>query len=152
MKSRFLYFLFLSVLVASCSLSASQEQELNKQMGLFLDAKEKNTVLLIVSKTHPSYVKYAKSKGNFYFKEAFQEKDVEDLVYIDPIILQIESEGDKIHVLYEIEREYILNGENKEEKIKIVALSEDDGVNWYFLNYGAYMNKNICKDITRLLK
>lgn len=152
MKNRFLYFLFLGLFAVSCSLSASQEHELNKQMGLFLDAKENNSVLLIVSKTHPSYVKYAKSKGNNYFKEAFQEKELEDLIYSDPTILKVESQGSQIHVLYEIEREYILNGENKEEKIKIVAISEDDGVNWYFLNYGAYMNKNICKDIIQLIK
>lgn len=152
MRKNYLTLLFLVFIVVSCSLSASQEQELNKQTGLYLDAKEKNSILQIVSKTHPSFVKYAQSKGNDYFMKAFEEDAFEELTYLDPRILKIKSKGDKIQVLYEVGQEYILNGENRHVTQKLVALSDNDGESWFFLEYSAYNNEKICKEIPRLLK
>lgn len=151
MKLKCIYFCLILFLVG-CSLSASQEQELNKQTGIYLDAKEKNTILMLVAKTHPSYVKYAKSKGDDYFKTTFQEHGLEELIYIDPRIIQVESKDDKIHVLYEIDKEYIKNGENHHDTAKFFAISEDDGLTWYYLNYAVYTNHKICLDIPRLIK
>lgn len=147
------FFLFSTLLLLfSCSLSASQEQELSKQTGIYLDAKEKKSILVIVSKTHPSFVKYVKSKGSDYFQKVFEEEDLEDLIFIDPIIEKIETKNSKIHVLYNVKKEYIKNGENKVDELKFVAISEDDGENWFFLNNSVYKNKKICKDIERLIK
>ncbi len=151
MKRALFYSLFV-LLLGACSLSASQEQELNKQTGLYLDAYERNSVLVIVSKTHPSFVKYAKSKGMAYFKSVFENENREELVYINPVIQEIQRKDDYIQVLYEVDNEYIQNGENQHKKSRFVALSDDDGKNWYFLNYATYSNKKICKDIPRLLK
>jgi hypothetical protein len=151
MKKSVLYLLSL-VLLGACSLSASQEQELNKQTGIYLDAHERAAILVVVSKTHPSFVKYAKSKGGNYFKSVFENEGMEELVYINPVIEKIQSQEDYLQVLYEVEKEYIRNGENHRDKSRFVALSADDGKTWYFLDYATYANKKICRDIPRLLK
>lgn len=151
MKKIVLY-IFLAVLVGACSLSASQEQELNKQTGIYLDAHERNAILVVVSKTHPSFVKYAKSKGGSYFKSVFENDQMEELVYINPMIEKIRNKGDHLQVLYKVEKEYIRNGENHRDKSNFVALSDDDGKTWYFLDYATYANKKICREIPRLLK
>lgn len=151
MKLKSVYICLILFLVG-CSLSASQEQELNRQTGIYLDAKEKNSILMIVAKTHPSFVKYAKTKGDEYFQTTFKEHGLEELIYIDPRIMKIESVDDKIHVLYEIDKEYIKNGENHHDTAKFLAISDDDGLTWYYLNYGVYTNEKICLDIPRLIK
>ncbi|MCE3295868.1 MAG: hypothetical protein K0R65_1582 [Crocinitomicaceae bacterium] len=140
------------ILLGACSLSASQEQELNKQTGIYLDAQERNALLVVVSKTHPSFVRYAKSKGESYFKNVFENEAGEELVFINPMIRKIESKGDHLQVLYEVEKEYIQNGENHRNSSRFVALSDDEGKTWYFLDHATYANKKICRDIPRLLK
>ena len=151
MKKAVVYLLSV-ILLGACSLSALQEQELNRQTGIYLDAHERNAILIVVSKTHPSFVKYAKSKGGTYFKSVFENEGTEELVFINPVIEQIKSEREKLQVLYEVEKVYIKNGENHRNKTKFVALSEDEGKTWYFLDYPTYVNKKICRDIPRLLK
>lgn len=147
--------ILVSVLVAgilsACTLSASQEQALNKQTGMYLNALENKSILSIVSMTHPSFVKHVKSKGQEYFKQVFGDTSEEELLYIDPKIDQIVEDKGEIHVLYVIEKEFIKHGENHETESKIVAISKDDGQHWFYLSYSVYRNTNICKDIPRLI-
>lgn len=140
------------LLVFSCTLSASQEQELNKQTGVYLDAVEKNTSLLVIAKTHPAFVRYARDKGTDYFKTVFDASNQEQIVFSNPVMKEVKiSEKGEIHVLYEIEKEYFDSGETKDATVKLVAISEDDGKTWFFLEYPLYRNRSICKDIPRLI-
>lgn len=151
MSKQVILYLISVILLGACSLSASQEQELNRQTGIYLDALERNALLVMVSKTHPSFVRYAKSKGNDYFKNVFENKSSEELVFINPVIREIQNRNGHIQVLYEVEKEYIENGENHRDTSRFIALSGDDGKTWYFLDYATYKNKKICRDIPRLL-
>lgn len=143
----------LLLILIGCTLSASQEQKLNYQTGLYLNALENKSVISTVAFNHPSFVKYVKSRGNDYFKSTFSFREEEDdIVFIDPQIKQMESEGKHIQVLYSVAKEYMYHGENREDSLHFVALTEDRGSHWFFLNYRVYRNKNICPDIKRLLK
>lgn len=142
----------LLLILVGCTLSASQEKKLNYQLGLYLNALENKSVMNIVAFNYPSYVKYVKSKGNDYFKSTFSVGDEEeDIVFTDPKIEAMDSEGDWIEVLYAVDKEYILHGESKRSTHRFVAVTNDDGEHWFFLNYSVYRNKNICKDVKRLL-
>ncbi|MES2589527.1 MAG: hypothetical protein V4622_11160 [Bacteroidota bacterium] len=150
---KLLIYIFLSLICTCCTLSASQEQSLNKNLGLYLQALEKKSILVQVSMYHPEFVHYIKDKGTAYFKEVFSANENEiDLLFLDPKIVKIETKDDKIHVLYKVRKEFLIEGENRVEELEFVAISEDDGENWYFVNYKMYLNKNICKKVPRLIK
>lgn len=138
-------------LFVACSMSATQEQELNKQTGIYLDAIEKQSYLLIVAKTHPGFVKYAKDKGDDYFKSAFENTNEEEIIFSNPIMEQVQSDANDIQVLYSIDKEYIYKGENEKQTIQLIAISEDEGKTWFFLNPAAYKNKKIKFTFPRLL-
>jgi hypothetical protein len=132
-------------------MTATQEQELNKQTGIYLDAIEKESYLLVVAKTHPDFVKYAKEKGDDYFKSAFENNGEEQVIFSNPIMEQVQSDDDDIQVLYSVDKEYILKGESEKQTIKMVALSQDNGKTWFFLNPAAYKNKKIKYTFPKLL-
>ena len=86
------------------------------------------------------------------YNETSNNEDEEELVFFDPRINKIESQKETIHVLYSIQKEFIYRGENKEDSTCFVAISEDDGENWFFVRRGMYLNEKICTEIPRLLK
>jgi hypothetical protein len=147
-------FLFiLSLLIFSCSLSARQERTLNKSLGLYVQAIQNKTILVEVSMTHPCFLKHINSKGNEYFTYFFQNNpEEEEMLFFEPRINKIETKGDLIHVLYSIQKEFIYKGNNKKDSASFVAITEDDGENWFFVRKGMYSNEKICTDVPRLLK
>ena len=142
----------LLLFLVSCSLSASQEQTLNKQTRLYLNAIQNRSSLVLVSMTHPLYVRYVKSKGDDYFKEIFKIPAEDENASLNPVIETIKRKNDVIHVLYTIEKNQYMNFEDANKSFKLVAISDDDGVTWSFLNYKVYQDENICKEIPRILK
>lgn len=155
MKNSILFFILLILIPVfyACSLNSSQEKSLNKHFGLYIQSLRNKSTLVQVSMTHPAFVKYIKSKGNHYFKTNFSSNPKEEYPeFFYPKIEKIEFDKNNIHVLYEVQKDYIYYGENKIDSLKIVAISENDGKNWYFVNYSLYSNKDICKNVPRLLK
>ncbi len=150
----FIFCFFLSLFIfTACTLSANQEQKLNKSLGLYLQSLSNKTILVQVSMCHPAFLKYIKNKGNDYFKYVFNPNEKEEeLIFSDPKILQIETNNNEIHTLYSVKKEFLYEGENKIDSIKFVAISENDGENWFFVNYKMYSNKNICQEVIRLIK
>ncbi len=156
MKKResFIFCFLLSLLIFSaCTLSANQEQKLNKSLGLYMQSLSNKTILHQVSMCHPAFLRYIKNKGNDFFKYVFNPNEKEEeLIFSDPKILQIETNESEIHTLYSLKKEFLFEGENKIDSIKFVAISENDGENWFFVNYNMYSNKNICQEVIRLIK
>lgn len=151
MKKTVLFGLIL-LLIFSCSLSARQEQTLNKNLVLYLKSIEEQNPLVQVSFTHPEFVKYINSRGDEYFKQIFSSNTEEEYLQIlDPVMKRVVESDDQIHVLFELKKEYIYRGENKSKPFFVVAISENDGENWFFVKYSMYKNKNICKKIKRIL-
>jgi hypothetical protein len=151
--SRFLNFVLLFLIISSCTLSAKQEQALNKSLALYVKSIEEENPLVQVSYTHPDFVAYINSKGDKYFKTIFSPKPEEiDVQFINPILKKVEKENNNLHVLFEIKKEFIYKGENKSKNCYLVAISENKGKNWFFVDLKMYRNKKICKKLKRLLK
>ena len=151
---RFLLFSGLFLMLVSCNLTATQEQNLNEQTGRYLNALKSKSVLAIVALTYPPYVKHIQSQGDEYFKKSFSVKPWEsELEFTQSKIQEIKSEGKSIHVHYLVEKEYIYDDDEfKNSPYEFVAISEDDGSHWFFLKYRVYRDKNICKELKRLIK
>lgn len=132
-------------------MNAEQERSLNQAMSSYVNAHNNGAVLSFVSFTHPNAVAYYKSKGDDVFKEKFELiSDGYEMSFLqDGIIREIESKDGHIHVYYEFIRidNTTLNG----EEITVVAISEDDGKSWYFIDKEDYLNDDIFEEKFRLI-
>ena len=135
-----------------CSLSASQEQALNKQTGLYLNALNEGPVLAVIAKTHPEFVRYTRNQGADHFRAVFQPTGPQDVVYSDPVILQTRSSEKQIHVLYRVQCESFLDGEFRQDQVRFVAISSNDGKTWFYIPYPVYQDKKQCPGLQRILK
>ena len=136
------------LLMAACTLNATQEQALNNGIRLYLKATNEGSILLVASKTHPAFVKYARSKGIDFFKATFKSEEANEYATSNFTIKETKAKGDQIHVLFEAVTEDYFSTPVKKQ---FVAISENDGVSWFFMPYKDYQNKKICKELVRLL-
>jgi hypothetical protein len=103
--------------------------------------------------THPNAVSHYKSKGDEAFKTRFDLKEGENSIFLqDGNIREIESKDNQIHVQYEFlgidEDSYELVS----KKIKIYAVSVDNGGTWKFIDHKDYINTEIINSSDRLIK
>lgn len=145
-RRTFIFLLLSSLLVLACELSASQEQELNRQSGLYLRAVRTESIISVVAMTHPKVVRYAQQKGDAYFRDFFSNDKIGSWnLYGTPVVNQVKKKGRRLEV------HYLMEGEG-EKKGALVAISEDEGLHWFFVPKKIYMNKNVAPGLVRLLK
>lgn len=146
-------FILLLILLVGCSLNADQESALNKAVSSYMNACNTGAVLSYVSFTHPDVVRHYRAQGDSTFQKRFTLVTVDDggTFLQDGTIREIQSKENQIHVLYEFlivkSRLFV---ETAEEK-NIVAISEDNGVTWFFADEKDYKNEEIFKSNERLL-
>ncbi|MFT5780429.1 MAG: hypothetical protein ACI837_003391 [Crocinitomicaceae bacterium] len=105
-----------------------------------------------VSFTHPDVVSYYEGRGDEAFRnkfELFAEEDGGDFLQ-DGIIREIESDGSNIHVQYlftSVETKFY---EQIGKDLEIIAISEDDGATWFFVDESDYSNDAIFDKNKRL--
>lgn len=137
----------------SCSLNADQESSLNQHLSKYLRAKNGCMLVGIVGFTYPGYIKELKTEGDSVL---MQEMDCtteyqKGIQYDDPTLRKVETDGNNIHVFYELDIKKG-NSEKIERRAKgIVAISENNGKIWYFLSSETYKDKSKCKSLKRLL-
>lgn len=118
-----------------------------------MNACNTGAVLSYVSFTHPDVVRHYRAQGDSTFQKRFTLVTVDDggTFLQDGTIREIQSKENQIHVLYEFlivkSRLFV---ETAEEK-NIVAISEDNGVTWFFADEKDYKNEEIFKSNERLL-
>ncbi|WP_343605883.1 hypothetical protein [Fluviicola sp.] len=138
---KFSSFLVAVVLICSCTISAEQENRLNKQLSKFIKAHNDNNTLEYAGLTHPLVVKYYTSLGDSSFITHFSNQSGENEVsFNDPLFRDMKSEGKWI------ERKYTVNKESYEERNKnyeLYAVSSDGGNNWFFLTEDDYFQQKI---------
>ena len=138
------------LLLAGCTLTASQETALNRQTNLYLKALNEGAVLYAVSRTHPCYVSYAKEKGDAFFTRTFAPAKISEYGYTSPSVEKIEKKKGHIHVQFSIVS-YTYYGTAEGEKDQLIAISEDEGKTWFFMPFSIYKNKQVCRDLLRIL-
>ncbi len=109
-------------------------------------------MLQYLSEIHPLAVRYYKDKGDSVFEAHFELKNMNSEVYYqDPIIKQIEKEGDVIHVEFEVLEISSNLFDEQASPLKVFALSSDNGKTWYFLHDNDYTDDHVLKKEERLI-
>ena len=140
------FYCILIFLLGSCALSGDQESTLNSAVNSFVDARNNGVLLSYVAYTHPNAVAYYKDQGDSLFVEKFDLSSEENSMYLqDGNIREIKSEGSVIHVKYDFLG--IIDEYDKQSgvEVTIYAISNDDGVTWFFMDASDYENVKIVK-------
>lgn len=141
-------FLFISILIFACSLNADQEKSLNQAIVKYMFAMNKDLFLSKAAATHPLFLRHYKNQGTEKFKAHFATKDS---TYTDPTIGKTKTSGDVIHVQLQIALVGKMSDEKAKDRLKLYAVSEDAGKNWFFIDGKDYESK-MCSKFKRLIK
>ena len=147
MRVFFLLFNCLFILTA-CGLNANQEKTLNSAVVKYLFAVNSDLKLSRASYTHPSVLKYYKSKGNDQFKNYFLK---EEMIWTDFVIGRIESKENYVHVELKIALKKDEYSEPVKKRNSIFAISDDSGSTWFFVENEDY-NLTSGVNFKRLIK
>lgn len=139
------------IVFASCTLSGDQEKKLNESVSIYLNARNSCLPIPYVAYTYPDLVKNLKTRGDKAFRDRFDcAEDTIDLQ--DPTIKTIESDGKIIHVMYNLDAYNKYTAEFLKDKHQLIAISNDDGASWFFLDKTDYADKLLLPNLKRLIK
>lgn len=148
------YYVFILLVLASCSLNADQEASLNKAMSAYVNAHNAGSVVAFVAMTHPNAVAYYREKGDEAFEEKFSllsSDDGGDYMQ-DGTVKEVVSKEGNIHVKYRFlsveDRFY----ETKALEMIVMAVSDDEGASWFFIDEDDYQNEDIIQKTGRLIE
>lgn len=144
----------LLLILGSCSMNAEQEASLNTAIRKHLKARNEGQLMTYISEMHPNAIAYYKRLGDDAFKDAFKlAAPDEPMPYFqDPTIQDTESDGQVLHVKIKVMRveDHLFN--LNADPVFLFAVSEDEGVSWYFISQHDYFNDAILKPDDRLIK
>lgn len=128
--------------VSSCTISGEQEEQLNVQLGNYMNAHNEQHLLELIGLTEPHVVRYYKNQGDSTFTVYFKDfHDGNQTYFENPTYRETKSEGKLIQRKYWVE--YYTNIVEINHEYCIFALSDDGGDNWFFLKQDDYHNKDI---------
>lgn len=138
---KFFNFLIILLLAFSCTLSAEQENKLNKQLSKYIKAYNTSNTLEYAGLTHPAVVRYYTTLGDSNFMQHFSNDIRGKEVNLDNVLFrEMKSEGNWIERKYTIHKNsYRLSDKDYE----IYAVSSDAGNNWFFLMEEDYFLEKI---------
>ena len=130
-----MFLLSLLTFLVACTLSADQEASLNSSVARYIKARNECQVVGLVGFTYPELVKDYKSLGDSVFQYNFDcEENVEYINLIqNPTLRSTSKEGKTIHVLYDFDEYNEEDDKFYPRAFELVAISENDGVNWFFI-------------------
>ncbi len=134
-------------------MNSTQEAALNNAVINYVDSHNQGAVMKYVSVAHPKVVAYYNSIGEDAFKdkfELFSQDEGGDYIQ-DGTVWEIETKGKKIHARYTFLSIGDVFGANSSE-IEVVAISEDAGITWFFVDASDYKNDKIFDSDFRLLE
>ncbi|MDF3027128.1 MAG: hypothetical protein K0S23_1435 [Fluviicola sp.] len=137
---KYLSFLIVILLAAACTLSAEQENRLNKQLSKYIKSYNTNNTLEYAGLTHPAVVRYYTSLGDSQFIQHFSNPNQQASNLDNPLFREMKSEGKWIERKYTIRKESDKESDNSYE---LYAISSDGGNNWFFLTEEDYFLKKI---------
>ncbi len=150
MKAKLLFTLLFIGVLTSCSLNGKQEASLNAAKMAYIEARNTNNVSLLIKLTYADAVRYYQSKGDEVFKERFRPEN-NQAYYRNGSVEEVASKGDRIHVKFEFEK--ITEDATTIEltRVKLYAISIDDGKHWKFLDGIEYDNPKIIPKSKKLI-
>lgn len=151
MNSKLFIFSLLLLVFSACSLNAEQEASLSESTTRFLESRRKGALLAYVSMHHPDVVRYYKEQGDEIFTEKFVVTASEHFAD-EAIIQETEKNGKEIHVLYKSRKIDEWNVDKESGWDYFVAISDDNGKTWFYMDKQDYVNKSIAKGLKRLIE
>lgn len=127
---KFSNFLLVLLLAFSCTLSAEQENKLNKQLSKYVKAYNSNNTLEYAGLSHPAVVRYYTSLGDSNFIAHFSNTDEKAVNLYNPLFRDMKSQGNWIERKYTIEKD---SPDESDKEYELYAISSDAGNNWFFL-------------------
>jgi hypothetical protein len=140
--------IFLGFILFSCSLDANQEKSLNKSIIKYLFSINRELKLSIAAATHPLILRQLKEDGHEKLKSYLAPKYN---IWTDAVIGKTKIKGDIIHIELKVAQVSKETYEKNDKRIRLYAISEDNGKNWYFVDYKLY-ETDYCKKFKRILK
>lgn len=144
------YVILLLLVIFSCSLSAEQEKSLSEAQRAYLDARNKPDVLKYVGYTHPNVIAHFKHLSDSSFQKKFDISE-DPFSLQDGTIREIKKKDRSIHVEYlykTVEKgSFGLFGDDK----TVIAISEDAGKTWFFIEKEDYLNSEILPNEHQLI-
>jgi hypothetical protein len=141
-----LLFIFFSI--TSCSLNAEQERNLNKSIIKYLFSVNRELKLSIAAATHPLILRELKEESDEKLKAYLEPKHH---IWTDAIIGKSKIKGEIFHIELKVALVSKETYEIAPNRIRLYAVSEDNGKNWYFIDYEIY-ESDYCKKFKRLIK
>lgn len=152
MKKILVYTTLILACFSSCTLNSTQEATLNNALSTYVNAHNNGAVLSYVGVIYPPAVAYYKDQGDSTFHYKFDlSAESERPLLTDGTILGTKKENQSIHVKYRFAQLHDVFEGDSEYKIHY-AITEDDGVNWFFLQEMDYLNDTIMSLEKRLFK
>jgi hypothetical protein len=134
--------------LSACTLSATQEEHLNKQLGSYISAVNEGRMVESVALSHPAVVKHYRAMGDSSFVEHFQSGLAGSQDFIEqPNFSAMKEKGKLIQRRYEVR--YYTEEAEIDPRYGLFAVSEDGGDNWFFVPATDYFDRNI-KGLHRL--
>ena len=134
--------------ITSCSLNAEQERNLNKSIIKYLFSVNRELKISIAAATHPLILRELKDESDEKLKAYLEPKHH---IWTDAIIGKSKIKGEIFHIELKVALISKESYEKAPKRIRLYAISEDNGKNWYFVDYKIY-ESNHCKKFNRLLK
>ena len=151
-KIRLFLFILTGLLAFSCTISGEQEEQLNKQLGQYIEAHNSSDkqLLQLVGMTHPAIVRYYKNQGDSTFVFHFKDLKNNEKTYLqNPTYRDMIAKGKEIHRKYWVE--YFTETTEINHRYCLFAISRDGGNNWFFAREDEYYNTAI-SGFKRLMK
>lgn len=153
MKNLLFCFPFLMVFV-QCTLSAKQEAALNSSLAKYIHARNDCELVGLVGFTYPELVKQYKDAGDSLFQYKFNCEENPEYYYAiqNATLRSTVKENNEIQVLYEFDGYGEKEDEYKKRNFELIAISENNGENWFFIPMTDYKNDTLCKGLTRRIE
>lgn len=151
MRNSWMIILLLIGLFA-CTLSAHQEETLNRSVTRFMEAKRKGVTLAYVSMIQPDFVRYYQEQGDSLFKKKFTTEEASEYSLDDATLQSTAKDGDRIQVWYKAKVIGYYFENPKESEQVFVACSEDNGETWLFVEGEEYFDHKIVPNFKRLIE
>lgn len=139
---RISYAILLLIVLFGCALSADQERALSEAQRSYVDARNNADILKFIGYTHPSVIAHYKNQADSSFQEKFDLSN-DPFTIQDGTIRLIKQKGTSFHV------DYLFKTLEKGsfgvfgDDVHIIAISEDNGKSWFFLDEKDYRNEQI---------
>lgn len=137
---KYLHLLIVLLLAFACTLSAEQENKLNKQLSKYIKSYNNNNTLEYTGLTHPAVVRYYSSLGDSIFIEHFNNNNEKGFILDNPLYREMKSKSNWIERKYTIHKS---SSELSDRNYEVYAISSDAGNNWFFLTEEDYFFEKI---------